>query len=77
MKAAGAFEHEMNDKALMVNGFTLAEPAVTTIITGTHNLDHLKSNIDMVTNQLPIPDEPIAELKRRFEDVEDDWRQRT
>lgn len=77
MKAAGPFEHELDDKVLMVTGFTLAEPAVTTIITGTHNSDHLKSNIDMVTNGLPIGNEPIAELQRRFEDVEDDWRQLT
>ncbi len=77
MKDVGAFEHEMDDQVLMVNGFTLSESAVTTIITGTHNPDHLTSNIDMVTNQVPIADEPIAELQRRFEEVEDDWRQLT
>jgi aryl-alcohol dehydrogenase-like predicted oxidoreductase len=77
MRDAGPFEHEVDDNVLMVTGFTLAEPAVTTIITGTHNPDHLKSNIDMVTTGLPISNEPVAELHRRFEDVEDDWRQHT
>jgi aryl-alcohol dehydrogenase-like predicted oxidoreductase len=77
MNDAGPFEHEVDGKVLMVTGFTLAEAAVTTIITGTHNPDHLNANINMVTNMLPIPDEPVAELHRRFEQVEDDWRQLT
>ena len=77
MKAAGPFEHELDDKVLLVTGFALAEPAVTTIITGTHNVDHLKSNIDLVSNHLPIPDDTVRELHERFEQVEDDWRQLT
>ncbi len=77
MRAAGPFEHEPEDKVLLVTGFALAEPAVTTIITGTHNVDHLKSNIDLVTNHLPIPEDTVRELHRRFEQVEDDWRQLT
>ena len=56
MKAEGPFEHDMDDQVLLVTGFALAEPAVTTIITGTHNVDHLKSNIELVSNCLPIPD---------------------
>ena len=77
MKAVGAFEHDLDDKVLLVTGFALAEPAVTTIITGTHNVDHLKSNIDLVSNHLPIPDDTVWELHERFEEVEDDWRQLT
>ena len=60
---------------LLVSGFALAEPAVTTIITGTHNVNHLNSNIDLVTNNLPIPKDAVLELHQRFEQVEDDWRQ--
>lgn len=77
MKAEGPFEHDLDDKVLLVTGFALAEPAVTTIITGTHNVDHLKSNIDLVSNHLPIPDDTVQELHERFEEVEDDWRQLT
>ena len=77
MKAAGPFEHELGDKVLLVTGFALVQPAVTMIITGTHNVDHLKSNIDLVTNHLPIPEDTVRELHRRFEQVEDDWRQLT
>lgn len=77
MKAAGPFEHDLDDQVLLVTGFALAEPAVTTIITGTHNVDHLKSNIDLVANHLPIPDDTVRELHQRFEQVEDDWRQLT
>ena len=77
MKAAGPFEHDLDDKVRLVTGFALAEPAVTTIITGTHNVDHLKSNIDLVANHLPIPDDTVRELHERFEQVEDDWRQLT
>ncbi len=77
MKAAGPFEHDLDDKVRLVTGFALAEPAVTTIITGTHNVDHLKSNIDLVANHLPIPNDTVRELHQRFEQVEDDWRQLT
>ncbi len=77
MKEAGPFKHDLDDKVLLVTGFALAEPAVTTIITGTHNVDHLKSNIELVANRLPIPDDTVRELHQRFEQVEDDWRQLT
>ncbi|MCY4529056.1 MAG: aldo/keto reductase [Chloroflexi bacterium] len=77
MKEAGPFEHDLDDQVLLVTGFALAEPAVTTIITGTHNVDHLKSNIDLVANHLPISDATVRELHGRFEQVEDDWRQLT
>ncbi len=77
MKAEGPFEHDLDDQVLLVTGFALAEPAVTTIITGTHNVDHLKSNIDLVANHLPIADATVRELHERFEQAEDDWRQLT
>ena len=77
MKEAGPFEHDLDDKVRLVTGFALAEQAVTTIITGTHNVDHLKSNIDLVANRLPIPADTVSELHQRFEQVEDDWRQLT
>ena len=77
MKEAAPFEHDLDDKVRLVTGFALAEPAVTTIITGTHNVDHLKSNIDLVANRLPIPGDMVRQLHQRFEQVEDDWRQLT
>jgi aryl-alcohol dehydrogenase-like predicted oxidoreductase len=58
-------------------GFTLAHPNVDVAIVGSHNPAHVRSNIDMVENQLPIADSVVQELYRRFEQLEDNWRQLT
>ncbi len=68
----GPIEDEPEDPHLTAMGFVLAQSEVDTVIVGTRNADHVVSNIDMVESRLPIS-EAAAELRRRFEEVGDEW----
>jgi hypothetical protein len=37
----------------------------------------MATNVRQIDNDLPIPDSVIAELNRRFEQLDKDWAQRT
>ena len=52
---------------LLALGFILAHPEVDTAIVGTTNPEHMRSNIGLVENELPISSEVVRELHRRFE----------
>ena len=58
-------------------GFVLARPEIDTIIVGTHNPDHVVSNVKLVENDLAIASEAVADLYQRFDRLGADWRQRT
>ena len=64
-----------DDRILAAMGFVLAQPEIDTVIVGTHNPDHVVSNIEMVESLLPIAAEAIDELHRRFDELGEDWRQ--
>ncbi|MBM3948063.1 MAG: aldo/keto reductase [SAR202 cluster bacterium] len=55
-------------------GFVLGHPEVHTSIVGTRNAEHMKSNVEMVNTQLPLPKETIEELHRRYDNVGRHWR---
>ncbi|MBM3933115.1 MAG: aldo/keto reductase [SAR202 cluster bacterium] len=61
------------DAILLAMGFVMAHPEVDTIIVGSHNPAHIRSNIEMVEKRLPIPTEAVRELQRRFEQHGADW----
>lgn len=63
------------DPILLALGFTLAYDPVDTAIVGTANLDHMRSNIRLVEEELPIPREAVDELARRFDEVGQRWTQ--
>ena len=63
------------DPVLLAVGFVYAHPEVETAIVGTHNPAHLVSNIEMVEKHLPIDDEAVKELYRRFDELGDQWPQ--
>ena len=48
--------------------FTLAHPGLDTTIVGTSSLDHLEANLDAAA-QGPLPDDVVAEVKRRLDSV--------
>ena len=77
MRSLGSIDGEPDDPLMLTMGFTLAHPNVDVAIVGSHNPDHIRSNIELIENQLPIQDSVVQELYRRFERVEDDWRQLT
>lgn len=77
MLKEGPIPHAPENRILLALGFTFAHPEVDTAIVGTHNPAHMKSNIAMVENELPIDSRAIEELYRRFDAaVDEDWYQR-
>ena len=77
MEENGPLPGAIDDHILLSLGFTLAHPEVETAIVGTHNPDHMLANIMMVETKLPIPADAIEELHRRFDALDDGWRQLT
>jgi aryl-alcohol dehydrogenase-like predicted oxidoreductase len=63
------------DPIVLALGFTLAHDAVDTAIVGTADPDHMRSNVRMVEEELPIPREAVDELERRFDEVGERWAQ--
>lgn len=55
------------DLITLALGFVLAHEEVDTAIVGTRNPEHMRANIRLVENELPLPAEVIQELHRRFE----------
>jgi aryl-alcohol dehydrogenase-like predicted oxidoreductase len=64
-----------DDPILLSLGFVYAHEEVDTAIVGTTSLSHLRSNIDMVERRLPIATESVDELRRRFDELGETWRQ--
>jgi len=48
--------------------FTLSHPDLDTTIVGTANLDHFRANLAAAAKG-PLPDDVVAETKRRLDDV--------
>ncbi len=76
MKKPGPVAGAPDDPVLLALGFTLSQPEIDTIIVGTHNPAHVRSNIAML-DELPIAQQAIEELRRRFDQVGRDWPQLT
>lgn len=77
MQKLGPLPDAPENRILLALGFTLAHPEVDTAIVGTRNPAHMRDNIRMVEEALPIPAATVAELHRRYDEVEENWRQLT
>jgi aryl-alcohol dehydrogenase-like predicted oxidoreductase len=77
MAERGAIPGAPDDRFLLALGFIFGQPEVDIVIVGTLNPSHMRSNLEKVKNDLPIPDEAIEELRRRFEELDDAWVQET
>ncbi|MGC9522347.1 MAG: aldo/keto reductase [Anaerolineae bacterium] len=83
MQELGPLSGAPDNGILLALGFAFAHEAVDTFIVGTRNPDHMWANIEWVNNRLPIAEETVAELHRRFEqlagdqvsDIFSQWRQ--
>jgi hypothetical protein len=73
MRQAGPIPGAPEHRILLALGFTLAHDAVDTAIVGTRNPEHMKTNIAWLNEKLPISDEAIEALHRRFDEVAQDW----
>ncbi len=77
IRTLGPIENEPDDAILTSLGYTLSDPNANVAIVGTTNPSHMATNVRQIDNDLPIPDCVIAELNRRFEQLDKDWAQRT
>jgi aryl-alcohol dehydrogenase-like predicted oxidoreductase len=77
IRAHGEIENEPADGILTALGYTIGDPNAHVAIVGTTNPSHLASNVRQIDNDLPIPSDVIDELNRRFEQLDEDWAQRT
>ena len=73
MAALGHINIPLNDSILMSLGFVMAHEEIDTAIVGTRNPEHLRSNIDLFNNHLPIDDAVIKELYKRWNELDDGW----
>ncbi len=71
----GPLPNEPEDPILLALGFTLAHPEVDTAIVGTRNPVHMRANIRLVEEALPIDPATVEELHRRFQRYGQEWRQ--
>jgi hypothetical protein len=75
MAGLGPIPGAPGDPILLSLGFTLAHDAVDTAIVGTKNPEHVRANVEMVERALPIAQEVVDELHRRYDELADGWRQ--
>ncbi|MFZ6028652.1 MAG: aldo/keto reductase [Chloroflexota bacterium] len=75
MAGGDALPGAPDDDILLALGFTLDHEAVDTAIVGTTNPDHLKANISMVEEKLPLPRETVMALYSRFDRLDANWAQ--
>ena len=73
----GPIPNTPDDPILLALGFTLAHEAVDTAITGTSDPEHMQANVQLVEQKLPLPNEVVQELRRRFTELGQTWAQET
>ena len=69
---SGPLQGAPDDPIALSLGFTLAHP-IDTAIVGTRNAQHLLNNIQIVNEQLPLPNSVIADLHKRFDEYGLNW----
>jgi len=67
MSSHGEIPGSPGDPILLALGFVMAHNEVDTAIVGTSDPAHMKANIKLVETKLPLPEETIQELHRRFD----------
>jgi aryl-alcohol dehydrogenase-like predicted oxidoreductase len=74
MAALGPLPGDPGDGVLTALGFVFAHDEVDTAIVGTRDPGHMKANIGLL-KKLPVPQEAVAELRRRWDKLDDGWTQ--
>jgi aryl-alcohol dehydrogenase-like predicted oxidoreductase len=77
MATVGPLPASVEHRILLALGFTFAHDEVDTMIVGTRNPNHMKTNLEWFREKLPIDAAIVQELQRRFEEVGQDWIQLT
>jgi aryl-alcohol dehydrogenase-like predicted oxidoreductase len=77
MSKEGAVPGAPDDPILLALGFVLAHTPVDTAIVGTRDPEHMRANIRMVEERLPLAEEAVQALQRRFDELGERWPQET
>lgn len=77
MAALGPIPEAPANRILLSLGFTFAHDDVDTIIVGTRNPEHMRTNIQWAETELPIAKKAVKELYHRFEQLGAQWEQQT
>ena len=73
MVGLGPIHGAPEDPMVLALGFVLAHDQVHTAIVGTGDPDHLRANVEAVEKQLPISEDVVSELHRRFDQLGREW----
>ncbi len=76
MQTLGPLPEAPENHILLALGFVLAHDVVDTVIVGTRNPRHMETNIAWVEEALPISEQTVEELHRRFAELGDRWEQK-
>ncbi len=77
MTAGGELPGAPDDRILLALGFTFRHDAVDVVIVGTKTPKYMRANLELIETRLPILEQTVAELHRRFEAVGQGWPQLT
>ncbi len=69
ISACGPISGAPEDRILLCLGFTMAREEVDIAIVGTTNPEHLKSNVRLFEDEIPISESVVDELYRRFDQL--------
>jgi hypothetical protein len=76
MSADGPLADDPEDRIRLALGFTFAHPEVDVTIVGTQRPQHMKSNLEMVSQPMGISDSTVTDLHARWDKLSSGWDQR-
>lgn len=62
-----------DDPIELALGFALAHPTVATAIVGTRDPAHMRANVEIANNKLPLAQSVVEELHRRYDRIGRNW----
>ncbi len=77
MRAEGPLADDPNDRIRLALGFTFAHPEVDVTIVGTQRPQHMKSNLEMVSEPLGVTEATVDDLHARWQKLSSGWEQRS
>ena len=76
MGEEGPLADDPEDRIRLALGFTFAHPEVDVTIVGTQRPQHMKSNLEMVSDALGVSDTTVSDLHARWDKLSSGWDQR-
>ena len=73
MAKKGPLPDAPDDPILLAIGFIFAHPEVDTAILGTRDPSHVLANVQMVEKGIPISAKSVEEVRRRFDELGNEW----